>query len=35
MTRRAIPLSERPLDAALLAFFWLNLLVFTYVADRE
>jgi hypothetical protein len=33
--RRAIPLSRRPLDAALVAFFAVNLLLVTYVISLE
>lgn len=35
MERHEIPLRERPADVALLAFFWLNLLVITYMVDLE
>lgn len=33
--REAIPLSERRIDWVLLGFFWLNLLVITYMIDLE
>jgi hypothetical protein len=32
---RTIPLRERPIDVALLVFFWINLLFITYVVDIE
>ncbi len=35
MNRHIIPLSKRPLDIALLAFFLLNLLFITYIVDFE
>lgn len=35
MNRRGIPLSERPADIAILAFFVINILFITYVVDVE
>lgn len=33
--RKQIPLKERPLDIALLGFFWFNLIFITYLFDIE
>ena len=33
--RQPIPLRERPLDIAILAFFWVNILFITYIVDLE
>ena len=35
MTLEPIPLKKRPFDLVLLGFFWLNLLVITYLFDIE
>jgi emopamil binding protein len=35
MNRRAIPLSKRPGDIAILVFFVINILVITYIVDVE
>ena len=35
MNRRAIPLSKRPGDIAILVFFFVNILVITYIVDVE
>jgi hypothetical protein len=35
MNRRAIPLSKRPGDIAILLFFFINILVITYIVDVE
>lgn len=35
MSRRVIPLSQRPGDIAILAFFLINILFITYVVDIE
>jgi emopamil binding protein len=35
MSRRVIPLSQRPGDIAILAFFLINILFITYVVDLE
>ena len=35
MNRKIIPLSKRPGDIAMLAFFLVNILFITYIADLE
>jgi hypothetical protein len=35
MNKRTIPLSKRPGDIAILAFFLLNILFITYIVDLE
>jgi len=33
--RKVIPLKQRPLDIVILVFFWINLLLITYMIDIE
>lgn len=33
--RRVVPLRRRPQDIAILAFFWINLVLITYLVDLE